>query len=191
MVNREINVQVQTALQNLVWSICQVSGRGAGQMTLRLSSLWLHGLWDQLPHQTYVLGLIVPLDVGFQDQSVPCQDRMPPTTKYQYHLSGDEKLGAGPENKAGIIQQKFLKQRMAYNHAVLLLTSSWSPNNRSGHLNCLNYSHVARLSPEIVWLHETMPGLLCTHIQCKERYQWFIVVVIKHWAPQKMSVEQL
>ena len=49
---------------------------------------------------------------------------MPPTTKYQHHISGDGKLGAVPENKAGIIQQKFLKQRMAYNRAVLLLTLS-------------------------------------------------------------------
>ena len=32
-----------------------------------------------------------------------------PTVKYQRHLSNDVKLGAGPENKAGSIQQSFLE----------------------------------------------------------------------------------
>ena len=45
--------------------------------------------------------------------NVPCQDRMSPlpgpTVKYQRHLSSDVKLGAGPENKAGSIQQSFLE----------------------------------------------------------------------------------
>ena len=91
-------------------------------MTLRLGSLVCE-INFLTRHMCYA-GLTFPLDLGSKDQSVSYQDRMAPTTKYQHHLSGDGKLGAGPENKASIIQQKFLKQRMAYNHAVLLLTSS-------------------------------------------------------------------
>ena len=44
--------------------------------------------------------------------NVPCQDRMSPllpNVKYQRHPSSDGKLGAGPENKAGSIQQSFLE----------------------------------------------------------------------------------
>ena len=45
--------------------------------------------------------------------NIPCQDRMSPlpgpTVKYQCHLSSNVKLGAGPENKAGSIQQSFLE----------------------------------------------------------------------------------
>ena len=34
---------------------------------------------------------------------------LPPNVNYQRHLSSDGKLGAGPENKAGNIQQSFLE----------------------------------------------------------------------------------
>ena len=43
----------------------------------------------------------------------PARTGSPPNTKYQHHLSSDGKLGMEPENKAGIIQEKFHE----YSHA--------------------------------------------------------------------------
>ena len=44
-----------------------------------------------------------------------------PTVKYQRHLSIDVKLGAGPENKAGSIQQSFLENCYAQDGMQLLV----------------------------------------------------------------------